>query len=86
MARTTTMTVRLGEALGNYVAQQTGENGSYDNVSEYVRDLIRKDKERADTQTFDRLKAELQLAFSAPDDSYVAVSANDIFARNKNKP
>ena len=85
MARTTTMTVRIGETLGDYVARQIGDNGPYENVSEYVRDLIRKDKERHDKQAFNRLKAELQLAFSEPDESYITVSAADIISRNKNK-
>jgi len=83
MARMATMTVRLGETLNDYVEEQTGENGSYDNVSEYIRDLIRKDKERTDKAAFGRLKAELQLAFSAPDTSYISLSASDIIKRNK---
>jgi len=82
MAHTTTMTVRLGETLGSYVAQQTSENGAYDNVSEYVRDLIRKDRERAEKLEFERLKAELQLAFAASDETYVSLDAADIIRRN----
>jgi len=82
MAHTTTMTVRLGETLSDYVAQQTSENGAYDNVSEYVRDLIRKDRERAERLEFERLKAELQLAFAAPDETYVSLDTNDIIRRN----
>ena len=46
MAQTTTMTVRLGPVLSDFVATNVGEDGSYENVSEYVRDLIRRDKER----------------------------------------
>ncbi|WP_206605355.1 hypothetical protein [Methylosinus sporium] len=42
-----------------------GENGAYENVSEYIRDLIRRDKERAETAAFERLKAELAHAFAA---------------------
>jgi len=82
MAHTTTMTVRLGETLGSYVAKQTSENGAYDNVSEYVRDLIRKDRERAERLSFERLKAELQLAFAASDETYVSLDASDIIRRN----
>jgi hypothetical protein len=32
---------------------------------------------------FDRLKAELGAAFAAPDDSYAALSANEVIARNR---
>ena len=53
MSRTTTLTVRLSGALGDFVAANVGENGSYENVSEYIRDLIRRDKERAEKEAFD---------------------------------
>ena len=43
MSRTTTMTVRLSGALSDFVAANVGENGSYENISEYVRDLIRRE-------------------------------------------
>jgi putative addiction module CopG family antidote len=83
MARTTTMTVRVSGALSEFVATNVGEEGSYENVSEYIRDLIRRDKERVQQEAFDRLKAELTRSFSAPDDSYVPLSAADIIARNR---
>ena len=83
MPKTTTMTVRLSGALSDFVAANVGENGSYENISEYVRDLIRRDKERAEAEAFVRLKAELALAFSAPDSSYVPLTAEDVIARNR---
>lgn len=79
----TTMTVRLNSTLGDVVAANVGETGSYENVSEYLRDLIRRDKERTEQQIFDRLKAELDLAFAAPESSYVSLTASDVIARNK---
>jgi len=42
----TTMTVRLSGELSDFVANNISENGSYENISEYVRSLIRKDKEK----------------------------------------
>lgn len=83
MAQTTTMTVRLGPVLSDFVATNVGEDGSYENVSEYVRDLIRRDKERAETEAFVRLKAELTQAFSAPENSYGSLTAAEVIARNK---
>jgi antitoxin ParD1/3/4 len=59
------------------------EIGTYENVSEYIRDLIRRDKEHAEQQNFDRLKTELQNAFAAPDASYHALSIKEVIARNK---
>jgi len=83
MSRTTTMTVRLSGALSDFVASNVDENGAYENISEYVRDLIRRDKERREQESFDRLKAELTRAFAAPEDSYVALTAAEVIARNR---
>ncbi len=84
MPRTTTMTVRLKGSLSDFVAANTGEHGAYDNVSEYIRDLIRRDKDRVEAEAFERLKAELTLAFEAPESSYQPLSAAEVIARNRN--
>jgi putative addiction module CopG family antidote len=83
MSQTTTMTVRISGALSEFVASNVGENGSYENISEYVRDLIRRDKERAEREAFDRLKAELTRAFAAPEESYRPLTAAEVIARNR---
>jgi len=83
MARTTTMTVRIGGALSDFVTANVGEDGSYENVSEYIRDLIRRDKERVEAVAFDRLKAELDHAFAASEDSYKPLTAAEVIARNQ---
>lgn len=83
MSRTTTMTVRLSGALSDFVAANVGETGSYENVSEYIRDLIRRDKERVEREAFGRLKAELTHAFAAPDSAYHPLTAAEVIARNK---
>jgi putative addiction module CopG family antidote len=77
------MTVRLGGALSDFVAANVGEDGSYENVSEYIRHLIRRDKERAEKVAFDRLKAELTHAFAAPEASYQPLTAAEVIARNR---
>ena len=68
-SRATTLTVRLGETLRDFVSANVGDDGSYENFSEYIRDLIRRDKERLEHETFERLKAELARAFAAPESS-----------------
>ncbi len=83
MPRITTMTVRLSGMLSDFVAENVGKTGSYENVSEYIRDLIRRDKNRTEQQAFDSLKAELTLAFTAPDSSYVSLTASDVINRNQ---
>jgi len=81
--QTTTLTVRISGALSDFVAANVGEDGSYENVSEYIRDLIRRDKERVQALAFDRLKAELGLAFAAPEDTYQQLSVTDVIKRNQ---
>lgn len=79
----TTMTVRLSGPLSDFVAENVGENGSYENTSEYIRDLIRRDKEHTEQQIFERLKAELTLAFSASEETYRPLSAAEVIRRNQ---
>jgi len=83
MTAKTTLTVRLSGALSQHVAATIGESGSYENVSEYVRDLIRRDKERIDEQRAEQLRAELQLAFAQPDSSYKPATAAEVILRNQ---
>lgn len=85
MTKTVTLNVRVSGALGDHVATNVGEDGAYENVSEYVRDLIRRDKERADAEAFTRLKAELKKAFAAPDSAYKALDAATVIKRNARK-
>jgi len=83
VTRNTTMTVRLKGELSDFVANNVGEYGTYDNVSEYICDLIRRDKERVESEAFQRLKAELIQAFNAPESSYLTLTAAEVIARNK---
>lgn len=85
MSKTLTLNVRVTGVLGDHVTANVSEDGAYENVSEYVRDLIRRDKERADAEAFTRLKAELQRAFAAPDSAYSNLDANSVIRRNSRK-
>lgn len=85
MSQMTTITVRLKGQLSDFVTNNIGEHGSYDNVSEYIRYLIRRNKSRQDALAFETLKSELNLAFSAPESSYLPLTAEEIIARNKKK-
>jgi putative addiction module CopG family antidote len=78
-----TLNVRVQGPLGEFVAENVGAAGTYENVSEYIRDLIRKDKERTEAERFERLKAELRAAFAAPEETYDALTAQDVIARNQ---
>ncbi len=76
MARTTTMTIRLSGTLSEFVASNVGEDGDYENVSECIRDLIRREKDRVQREAFDRLNLELERAFAAPDDTFLPLTAD----------
>lgn len=82
MSKTMNLSVRLTEPLTEFVSGRVGVQGDYDNASEYVRDLIRRDRERQEQRAFEALKATLQEAFDQPDDSYVDVTLEDVIARN----
>lgn len=82
MSKSMTLNVRVSGALSEFIAANVGEAGAYDNVSEYVRDLIRRDMERSEHEAFERLKAELARAFAAPDSAYQALDAQAVIARN----
>lgn len=78
----TSVNVRLPAALADHVESRTGEAGTYDNSSEFIRDLIRQDMNRQEQQSFERLRAELQRAFGESADDVVTVSAADVIRRN----
>lgn len=82
MSKSPTLNVRVSGPLSEFVAANVGENGAYENVSEYVRDLIRRDRERVEAARFERLKAELSAAFDAPESRYPPLDAETVFARN----
>lgn len=83
MPEKTTVTVRLSGSLSEYVSDNVGDEGSYENVSEFFRDLIRRDKQRQEAENFERLRADLTLAFQQPDDSYRSLTAAEVIRRNQ---
>jgi hypothetical protein len=52
-------------------------------MAAYIRDLIQRDRERAEQEAFHRLKAELTRAFAAPEPSYQPLTKAEVIARNK---
>ncbi len=68
---TTTITVRVSGPLADFVAENVGETGLYENVSEYIRDLIRRDKEKAEERTFQEVREELAAGMAASDEEFL---------------
>lgn len=67
MSKTMNLNVRVGGVLKDYVTARISDAGEYDNASEYVRDLIRRDKERTEYVAFETKRAALQHAFALLD-------------------
>ena len=85
MSKSMTLNVRVSGTLGDHVAESVGDDGRYENVSEYVRDLIRRDLGRVEEERFQDLKGELVRAFSTPDRAFKEVTADEVIARAKRR-
>lgn len=85
MTQTMTVNVRVSGLLGEHVAASVGDGGAYENVSEYVRALIRDDRKRAEEERFQLLKAELQRAFATPEIEFVPMDAAAFRKRMKQR-
>ncbi len=74
--------VRVTGELKNHLNQQIGDLGLYDNASEYIRSLIRKDL-KSKSEAWEWLQKKLEAGLRADEDDYIIVSADDVIARNK---
>ncbi|MGO4830864.1 type II toxin-antitoxin system ParD family antitoxin [Rhizobiaceae sp. 2RAB30] len=76
--------VRVGGQLQAHLQQQIGENGLYENASEYIRALIRRDLQTRN-EAWDWLKREIEPGMRADESEFVAVSAEDVIRRNRSR-
>jgi antitoxin ParD1/3/4 len=76
--------VKVSGVLREHIQQQIGEEGLYENASEYVRALIRNDLQSRDA-AWEELRRELVPAMWAADDQFTEVSAEDVIKRNKSR-
>lgn len=77
--------VRISGELRAHLEQQIGERGLYENASEYIRDLIRRDV-KGKQEAWQWLRDELEPAMRADRAEYLEVSAEDVIARNTRRP
>jgi antitoxin ParD1/3/4 len=80
--QSTHVNVRIGGALKEHLNHQISGIGLYENASEYVRDLIRRDMV-ARHEAWDWLRQELEPALKADKKSYKKVTAAEVIARNR---
>jgi antitoxin ParD1/3/4 len=85
MNKPITINVRVTGALSDFIAENVSADGLYESVSEYVRDLIRRDKVRVEEEAFHALKAELQRAFAAPDSEARPLDRNEVLERARRR-
>ena len=81
---TENINVRVTGELRKHLQQQIGDQGLYENASEYIRALIRNDLKQQQ-ESWDWLKQALEPALRADEKTYISVTADDVIARNKNK-
>jgi antitoxin ParD1/3/4 len=81
---TENVNIRVTGVLRQHLNAQIGDEGLYDNASEYIRDLIRRDlldKQHASEWLEQRLGNGLHAAA----DEFVSVSVEDIIASSKKR-
>ena len=81
MAERMKVSIELTGDLSSFVEGQL-MSGNYDDAAEYVRDLIRHDRDRADAERFEQVKAHLQEVFAAPREAYRKVTLEEVLERN----
>ena len=82
MGKVIKLSIDLNEALEDHLAANVGEARPFDDASQFLRDLLQRDLERADGERRELLRRELRRAFAAPENSYHSSSPEDVFARN----
>jgi antitoxin ParD1/3/4 len=76
--------VRVTGPLQDHVQQQIGQDGLYENASEYIRALIRRDLQSG-TEAWDWLQKKLEPALRADESEFAPVSSEDVIRRNPSR-
>lgn len=77
--------VRFSGALRAFVEQRAGQGGLYGSVSEYIRDLVRRDYEREEARRWDALHSELKAGLAAEDSEFVSLDSGEVLAEAKRR-
>lgn len=72
--------VRFAGELQKFVQSKAGESGVYNSVSEYIRDLVRKDYEREESRKWAWLRSELKAGAAAGREDFVELDVESILA------
>jgi len=67
------------------VERRSSGEGLYNSVSEYIRDLVRRDYEREEEQRWELQHQELRTAMAAPDSDFVPLDAKELLAEARRR-
>lgn len=73
--------VRVTGDLRTHLQQQIGKYGLYENASEYIRDLIRRDLKDRKT-AWEWLRQELEPGLRTDENQFIRVTSDDVIRRN----
>ncbi len=77
------VTVRVSGSLREHLEACTGPNGDYETPSEYLRDLIRRDMEKKESEKWERVRSALTEGLDIKDDEYQSVTREDFKKRSR---
>lgn len=77
--------VEFTGALKSFVERRVGEHGVYGSVSEYIRDLVRRDYEQEQKNHWDALYQELKDGITANAQDFVPLDSELILAEAKRR-
>ena len=77
--------VRFSGALKTFVEQRSSDNGLYSSVSEYIRDLVRRDYEADEGKKWDCLHNELKPGMDADGSEFVKLEASDVLSEARTR-
>lgn len=85
MGKVIDVSMTVSEELDDYLAATVGDESRYASIGDFLRDLLQRDYDRLEQERYAALKTELQRALAAPESSFHASSAEDVFARNASR-
>lgn len=75
--------VRISGKLRDFINRNIGEDGLYENASEYIRNLIRLDYERNEAHKWNWLYEQLSPGIKADESEFVDFNPEKIIAKAK---
>ena len=77
--------VRLSGPLKQFINERSGPHGLYENASEYIRDLIRRDYEQEEKMRWTQLIDHLTPGMKADESEFIDFDIEQIITQAKNE-